>query len=173
MTRVLSPGGGSSDSISINPQDVGDVAPLFTNASHLTFEQDLAIDTAIEGAIGEMKLLHSLADFAEALQKFKERMSEIMHCIGNEETMVGEALVGTALAFGANESIVGNMFKQLNPQYGTKIPFIPPSDILPLDTSPTPSTSGDSPTPSSIPGLSGIRSLLGRLGGGLVEEGGL
>lgn len=131
MTRVPPPGGSSGASFSITPQNLSDTAPTFTNASKDIFEEELILDSLTESVIDELKVLQSLAKFAEALRNFKARVSEIMHCVGNEEAVVGEALEEAALAVDLNESLIGKMYQPLNPGYqpqpGTVLPLTPPS----------------------------------------------
>lgn len=121
MTRVPQPGGGSGDFI-INPQDLSDTAPEFTKSSKEIFEQELILDSQVESVIKELELLQSLAEFAEALRTFKERASEIMHCMGHGEAVVGQALEETAFAFYLNEGLLSDLFN--NPGF-QPIPELP------------------------------------------------
>lgn len=147
MTRVPPLGSSSSGTFLITPPDLRDTAPTFTSASKLTFEQELILDSLTESVIGELKLLQSLAQLAEALQNFKERVSEIMHCVGNNEAVVGEALEEAALSADFNESFTGGLFKEPGPGFQPLPGIFPiPKPVLPPISTPK------LPTPG-IPGL--------------------
>lgn len=130
MTRVPLPGGSSGDTFSIVPQNLSDTAPTFDSASKQIYEQELIFDGLTDKVVGELLALQSLTKLAEALRNFKERASQIMNCLANEEAVVGEVLVETAFAVNGNESLIGNLFQQINPgsqpQPGTGFSLMPP-----------------------------------------------
>lgn len=116
-TSGMPPSYGSSDTILVNPQDLSNVASLFTSVSKDTFEQQFLLDLWNQSLVGDMMLLNSLARFAAALQNFYERLSESMHCLGNEQEQVGRELEIASIAFNINDTNSANWFKQLYPGY--------------------------------------------------------
>lgn len=147
MTRVPPPGGSSSGTFLITPPDLSNTAPAFNSASKLTYEQELILDSMTESVIGELKLLQSLATLAEALQNFKERVSEIMHCVGNNEAVVGEALEEAALSADFNESFTGGLFNETGP--GSQ----PLPGIFPIPKPVWPQITAPGITAPGLPGL--------------------